>query len=166
MSKYKEIKGFKVQTLASDTAASVASTGTWSSGGNLNTARGQVVGFGVTAAAGAAMGTSPSLVTSFEQYDGSSWTETTDINTAGRNGLGTGTLTAGLIYGGWPRAGKTESWNGSAWTEVANLSTARFHGAVGSGPSAASAFLSGGPPPATNATEDWSLDQNIKVIAD
>ena len=39
MSKYKEIKGFKVQTLASDTAASVAATGTtWSSGGNLNTA--------------------------------------------------------------------------------------------------------------------------------
>ena len=39
MSKYKEIKGFKVQTLASDTAASVVSTGSWSAGGNLNSAR-------------------------------------------------------------------------------------------------------------------------------
>ena len=39
MSKYKEIKGFKVQTLASDTAASVVATGTWASGGSLNTAR-------------------------------------------------------------------------------------------------------------------------------
>ena len=35
MSKYKEIKGFKVQTLASDTAASaIAATGSWASGGN------------------------------------------------------------------------------------------------------------------------------------
>ena len=32
MSKYKEIKGFKVQTLASDTAASRAA-GSWASGG-------------------------------------------------------------------------------------------------------------------------------------
>ena len=48
---------------------------------------------------------------------------------------------------------------------VANLSTARFHGAVGSGPSAASAFLSGGTPPATNATEEWTLARNVKTIS-
>ena len=39
MSTYKEIKGFKVQTLASDTAASVAATGTWASAANANKAR-------------------------------------------------------------------------------------------------------------------------------
>ena len=38
MSKYKEIKGFKVQTLASDTVASLVA-GSWASGGSLNTAR-------------------------------------------------------------------------------------------------------------------------------
>ena len=32
MSKYKEIKGFKVQTLASDTAASAVAAGSWASG--------------------------------------------------------------------------------------------------------------------------------------
>jgi len=159
MSKYKEIKGFKVQTLASDTAATVAATGSWSSGGNLNTARGQVVGFGVTAAAGAAMGTSPSLVTSFEQYDGSSWTETTDINTAGRNGLGTGTLTAGLIYGGWPRAGKTESWNGSAWTEVGDMTRgANASQSQAGGGSQTAAFAAGGEPGTTYSqlAEIWN----------
>ena len=38
MSKYKEIKGFKVQTLASDTAASVIDSGVWASAPNLNAA--------------------------------------------------------------------------------------------------------------------------------
>ncbi len=159
MAKYKEIKGFKVQTLASDTAVSIAATGSWSSGGNLNTAKGQVVGFGVTAAAGAAMGTSPSLVTSFEQYDGSSWTETTDINTAGRNGLGTGTLTAGLIYGGWPRAGKTESWNGSAWTEVGDMTRgANASQSQAGGGSQTAAFAAGGEPGTTyfQLAEIWN----------
>ena len=48
MSTYKEIKGFKVQTLASDTAASVIDTGSWASGGNLNTARGELGGAGTS----------------------------------------------------------------------------------------------------------------------
>ena len=39
MAKYSDIKGFTVQTLASDTAASAISGATWSSGGDLNTAR-------------------------------------------------------------------------------------------------------------------------------
>ena len=39
MSKYKEIKGFKVQTLASDTIASQYAGGTWATGGTLNTGR-------------------------------------------------------------------------------------------------------------------------------
>ena len=40
MSTYKEIKGFKVQTLASDTFASAVLGGSWASGGAMNTARG------------------------------------------------------------------------------------------------------------------------------
>ena len=51
MSKYKEIKGFKVQTLASDTAASQLSTGSWASGGALNTARTWLAGAGIQTAA-------------------------------------------------------------------------------------------------------------------
>ena len=51
MSTYKEIKGFKVQTLATDTAASVISSGAWSSGGSLNSARGFLSGAGTQTAA-------------------------------------------------------------------------------------------------------------------
>jgi hypothetical protein len=39
MAEYKGIKGFKVQTVSTDPAASIIATGTWASGGDLNTAR-------------------------------------------------------------------------------------------------------------------------------
>jgi hypothetical protein len=39
MAEYKGIKGFKVQTVSTDPAASIIATGTWASGGNLNTGR-------------------------------------------------------------------------------------------------------------------------------
>jgi hypothetical protein len=39
MAEYKDIKGFKVQTVSTDPAASIIATGTWASGGDLNTAR-------------------------------------------------------------------------------------------------------------------------------
>jgi hypothetical protein len=54
-----------------------------------------------------------------EQFDGSSWSETTEINTA-RDGMwGFGTSTAQIIAGSTnsPVVAKTESWNGSTWTE-------------------------------------------------
>ena len=84
MSTYKEIKGFKVQTLASDTAASGITGGTWASGGALNTTRGFSgrTGAGPQTAAQAAAGFGPPAVGNVEHYDGTSWTETTDVNTA------------------------------------------------------------------------------------
>jgi hypothetical protein len=39
MAEYKGIKGFKVQTVSTDPAASIIATGTWASGGDLNTTR-------------------------------------------------------------------------------------------------------------------------------
>jgi hypothetical protein len=39
MAEYKGIKGFKVQTVSTDPAASIIATGTWASGGSLSTAR-------------------------------------------------------------------------------------------------------------------------------
>jgi hypothetical protein len=39
MAEYKGIKGFKVQTVSTDPAASAIAGGTWASGENLNTAR-------------------------------------------------------------------------------------------------------------------------------
>jgi hypothetical protein len=39
MAEYKGIKGFKVQTVSTDPAASIIATGTWASGVSMNTAR-------------------------------------------------------------------------------------------------------------------------------
>jgi hypothetical protein len=50
MAEYKDIKGFKVQTVSTDPAASIIATGVWASGGNLNTARAAGGGAGVQTA--------------------------------------------------------------------------------------------------------------------
>ena len=126
MANYQSIKGFNIQSKSSDPVPFAQEkinnpwAGVWSSGGSLNVAKSQIAGFGTISAAGAAMGKDApgTLLATYEVYNGTSWTESTDINTAGRNGRGAGTTTAALVFGGWPRAGATETWNGSAWTEV------------------------------------------------
>jgi len=126
MANYQDIKGFNIQSKSSDPVPFAQEkinnpyAGVWSSGGSLSAPKSQIAGFGTVSAAGAAMGklAPGTLVTNYEVYNGTSWTESTDINTAGRNGRGAGTTTAALVFGGWPRAGATETWNGSAWTEV------------------------------------------------
>ena len=80
MATYKEIKGVTVQTLDEDPVVREA---VWSSGGALNTAR-QTKGvlqelklqslFLVVRPA-------PGLANAHEQYNGTAWTETTEINT-------------------------------------------------------------------------------------
>ena len=126
MAKYSDIKGFTVQTLSSDTFASQLEGGSWSSGGNVNTARASGGGAG-TAQTEALLfgGTGGSNVANTEQYNGSSWTETADLNNARSLVGGTGTYTAALAAGGSSPGQYVESWNGSAWTETTDLNTAR-----------------------------------------
>jgi hypothetical protein len=150
----------------------------WAEGNNVNTARYDGGGAGTQTAGLLMAGNTQSpnaLKTEVESYDGTSWSEVSDVNSAvdrissqcggtqdiaikisGRVGLGDPN----------PSTANVEQWDGTAWTEVANVSTARQNGGVGSAPSASSAFFAGGTPPATNATEEWTLEQNIKTIAD
>jgi hypothetical protein len=113
-----------------------APIGSWSSGGNLNTARYGIMSGGDTTAAiagaGNTSGSSPGYVDNAESYDGSSWSEVSETNTAkGFGASGTQTpATAALIFGGNVNAspdfvGTTEYWNGSSWTELNDLNTAR-----------------------------------------
>jgi hypothetical protein len=85
MAEYKGIKGFKVQTVSTDPAASIAATGSWASSTSINTAR----AYG----GGTPQGTQNALycncwkngtadVANNESYDGTSWTELADLNTA------------------------------------------------------------------------------------
>jgi len=88
-----------------------------------------------------------------ESFDGSSWTEIGDINTARYGVAGIGISTTALIAGGYITSpGYTkicESWNGTSWTEVGDLNTARFGGgASSSGSNNTDALIFGGSTPA------------------
>ena len=177
MSTYKEIKGFKVQTLSADPV--VAGT-SWSSGGAMNTARYNVGAAGTQTAALAYGGyagapvygtTSPpsGSTNRTESYDGSSWTEVADLNQFRNHGISFGTQTAAIMstgisdYAPGPPYGRTtytetEIWNGSAWTEVNNIPTVLYRisafGTSTAGITAAGAKNH----PATDSSESYSWD--------
>jgi hypothetical protein len=92
-----------------------------------------------------------------------SWASGGNLNTGRRNmfGMGVGTNTAGLQFGGRitstaTNIGNTESYNGSAWTEVNDLNTAR-NIAGGAGTQTAALGFGNYLPPATGGaqTESW-----------
>ena len=146
MANYSDIKGFTVQTLSSDPAASIAATGSWASGGTMNTARSDLAGLGIQTSAMAIAGYSGSTSSAVENYDGTSWTEITELNSA-RNSLGGfgATNTASIACGGRsPTTNKTEYWNGSSWTEVNEMNTARFAMNISGAGTATSGLISGG----------------------
>ena len=160
MATYKEIKGVTVQTRDEDP---VVNAGSWSSGGSLNTGRSEIGGGGSqtsgAAAGGRASGSEPTLTLDvFEQYNGTSWSEATEINTEKRGTQVAGTAnTALLIWGGNvlipSYTTQTESWNGSAWTEVNDLNSAKGPGFGGVGTTTA-AIAAGSYPPTNSETWD------------
>ena len=89
-------------------------------------------GAGVQTAGIVAGGGTPGNTAEVEHYDGSSWSEETDINTARGGPSMSGTQTACLAFGGNDPTpgyeGLTEEWNGTSWTEIADLSVGRYHG--------------------------------------
>ena len=102
-----------------------------------------------------------------ETWDGTSWTETTEMSTVrkGQHGCAGSNAVDALVYGGDIQPGvtaNTEKWNGSSWTELANLSTART--GIGGAGSSSSAFAARGTPPATNITEEWTVNLANKTI--
>ena len=107
-------------------------TGAWASGGTMNQARSQnaAIGSSQTTAmlAGGNKYSPGASYTAVEQYNGSSWTEITEINTSRGYCTGAGTPAGALCVSGilaGQAAGMTnvESWNGSAWTEVSDVNT-------------------------------------------
>jgi hypothetical protein len=162
MAEYKKEKGFAVQTLSSDTAASGVSGGAWASGGALNNARGWGgrSGAGTQTAAQAAAGYNPAKSANVENYNGSSWTETTDVNTARSSASHGGIQTSSMVVGGWLAPGNsdsTETWNGSAWTEVNNLNTARRQAGMSTaGNSTSSIYFAGYSTTYVGIAESWN----------
>ena len=140
MATYKSLKGQPIQVLTADPPAPVEGqvwvvanpgtasvmkgyalpAGTWASGGNVNTARKGLSGFGTQTAAIAATGNAPSNTTNVESYNGSAWTEVANVNTGKFYRGNCGLQTAGLLVGGAPAVTDTEEWNGASWTETAD----------------------------------------------
>ena len=90
----------------------------WSeSGGDMNTGRFALMGFGITTAALAIGGsTGPgAMVGNTEKYNGSTWTESGDLGTARDRMAGGGTTSSGVIGGGVPESNAAEEWNDPAY---------------------------------------------------
>ena len=134
-------------------------TGTWASGGSLNTAR-RELGASGTQTAGLGFGGSTGSVSALnEEYNGTSWTEKADLNAAKTNGAGTpaGTTTAALFFGGFvtDNVATNESWNGTAWSEQNDLNQAR-RGIGGAGTQTAALGFMGQTPGDSANTETWN----------
>ena len=65
-----------------------------------------------------------------ESWNGSSWTETTELNTATKSHGGSGTSTDALKISGQSGPGSAlanvEKWDGSSWTEIAEVNSNRL----------------------------------------
>ena len=101
----------------------------WTNGTNLPAPRGYGAAFGTQTAAiytGGYTDGDSSVSGSTLYWNGSSWTETGDLNTtrAFLSSSTNGTYTAAVVFGGPSSETKTESWNGSTWTEVNDLVSA------------------------------------------
>ena len=150
MATYKEIKGVTVQTRDEDPVTNV---GSWSSGGDLNTARYALGGAGLTPQAnivfgGEGQGTGNQAIT--ESYNGTSWTELNDMPAGRSFNAGVGTSTAAVSFGG-VAPGAVDSvyeWNGSTWSSNPNAYPAAYYSMAAAG-TATAAIISGGNPAQT-----------------
>ena len=95
----------------------------------MNTARRDLAGAGIyTSALGFGGTTSPTYT---ESYNGSTWTETGDLNEGRVLTMGSGASnSASMCAGGFNPSNahtvNTETFNGSSWTEVNNLNAAVY----------------------------------------
>jgi len=142
----------------------------WTEAGDLNTGRGYhaTADNGTTTAALAFSGLiNPELApspfgavgfkTESEEYNGTAWTEGSDLS-AGRQYIsGAGIQTAALAIGGHAPGvvDSTESYDGSSWTEVSDLNTARAR-VMGGGSQTIAVAAGGSAPSYIGNTEQWN----------
>ena len=145
----------------------------WTEIAELNAFRGNVAGNIGTTTAAIIAGGGPTILVPWtagpggvqdevEEWNGTSWTEIADINTARYAAGGSGTVTAAVIFGGGGTSESpdqtvfAETWNGTSWTETADMSRPggrTWFGEAGKSSTAAIAF--GGAPGNQDLTETW-----------
>ena len=130
----------------------------FSNGGQLNNARRNAAGAGVSQSAGraAAGGDNPGPAQDFnESYNGTAFSEQAEVNTARIRPIGFGTEDAMIIASGGDGT-NVESWNGSAWTEVAEVVVATSASAGGGGTSTDGLIFTKASPPGNATCQFWN----------
>ena len=164
MATYSTIKGFTIQSLATDPVATAVEAGTWASGGVRNNPLYDGTGCGTQTAALACLGTggsgpTPGNQAKTEEYNGTAWTEVTDAPTAVRVTAGAGIQTSAVFASGYGVSLATESYvyDGTNWTEGGDITQGR-EGASGAGSSNTAAIIVGGsgPPGRLTLTEEYN----------
>ena len=139
----------------------------FAAGGALNTARYDLGGTGLQTAALAIGGTDgPGDLSEVEEYNGSAWSEETNIPGGRKQQAVFGTQTAAVMTAGSPALTTSFKYDGSSWTSTGALSTGRSAAAKGSGTQTAGLCVGGQVPAVTNATEEfdgssWTAGGNL-----
>ncbi len=200
MADYKGIKGFTIPNVSSDPSnltqgqiwynsttdtlkGAGVGVGTWASANALNNSRWGGGAAGTTGTAAMYFGGNENptptynTTTDTEQYNGTSWTEVSNLNTARQQIVGLGTQSDAMAVGGQTISGEinsSEHWNGTSWTATNNLgSERRALGAAGHATSSAAVVWGGwdkGPALASAKTEtfdgtNWSEANDLSVAA-
>ena len=115
MSTYRTVKGYSIKKVTGDPSnpkegqvwynsteqkikARLTIAAAWASGGNLNTARHAITGFGTQTAGLGAGGQNGPVKNESEEYNGTSWTEGNNLSSPRFYAGGAGTQTAALIF--------------------------------------------------------------------
>ena len=143
-------------------------TGSWATGGSLNTTRYEFQGVGSQTAGLFVGGNTPGgYKGETETYDGTSFTEVGDLNTATRNFGAAGTTTSAVIWGGQADQDMTETWNGTSWTSAAAIPGSRYGACTSIGSDNTSAIAAGGDNGSNNTFEwngtSWTALPNMNV---
>ena len=130
--------------------------GAWSSGANYPTTIQDAAGAGPSTAAVLWGGyDGPAYDAETFEYDGTTWTESGDLNTARAcYNVGTGSQTAALQASGYATSDHTENseeYNGTAWTEGNNLNNPRYS-ATGGGIQTSALICGGNGDPGNSAS--------------
>jgi len=102
----------------------------WTAANSLPTSTDGGVMFGTQAASVYSVGRNPSATTTTYEFDGTNWTAGGAAGTARYFLASSGTLTAGLMFGGQAPGpsikSETEEYNGTSWSESGDLGTGRY----------------------------------------
>tara|TARA_Y100001963_G_scaffold158246_1_gene257206 strand:+ start:899 stop:2713 length:1815 start_codon:yes stop_codon:yes gene_type:complete len=129
----------------------------WAASGDLNTGRygaGEATAAPQTAALIFGGQTPPGDTrrSEVEEYDGSTWTEVTDMPADISQLAGAGTQTAALSISGGPSIAESYEYDGTNWTAAGNINTARER-AAGFGTQTAAVAVGGGGTAVANVEE-------------